>query len=411
MAALFMHAQQQVTLDLCYEKAIENYPLTVQGELLSSSNELAIKNLNKNYLPNLLLNGQLHYQSDVTKVPVQEIPLFEVDQLSNDWYKITLDVNQVIYDGSATSRQKELEQVNYEIRQQNLEVELFNLKQRINQVYFNIILLKKNKKIIELHLNTLQSRMKIIQSGVDNGTILSSNVDILKAEIIQIEQSVEEISISQKAYVSILNEYTALNLTEHAVFRLPDVITQQDSYVNNRPEYTLFSMEQKKIERSKKVIGSKILPRLSAFGQAGYGRPGYDMLKNQFDDFYMVGARLSWNFWDWNHTKKEKEMLDLQYTIINTQKETFDKNVRIDLENKLAAIRKTEQLIIRDEELIQLRTKISSSYSSQLDNGIITSTEYITELNAESKAKLDLEVHKVELVKAKLDYQSTLGNL
>jgi len=410
-SALFLQAQQQVTLELCYEKAIENYPLSAQGELLSLSNELTKKNLNKNYLPKLNINGQLHYQSEVTKVPVQELPIFGVEPLEKDWYKIMLDVNQVIYDGSATSRQKELEQVNHEIRQQSLEIELYGLKQRINQFYFNIILLKENEKILELHKNTLLTKLKDVQSGIRNGTLLASNENILKAELIKIEQSVDEVSITRESLITILHEYTAMNMDENTEFLLPEIYVDMNTYVNNRPEYTLFSIQQRKLETSKKMIGSKNLPMLSAFGQAGYGRPGYDMLKNKFDDFYMIGARLSWNFWDWNHTRKEKEILDLQHAIISTQKETFDKNVRIDLENKMASIRKTERLIKRDKEIIELRAKISSSSSSQLGNGIITSTEYITELNAESKAKLDLEVHKIELVKAKLDYQSTLGNL
>ena len=410
-SVLCIQAQQQVTLELCYEKAIENYPLTAQGELLSLSNELALKNLNKNYLPKLNINGQVHYQSDVTKVPVQELPIFGVEPLDKDWYKIMLDVNQVIYDGSATSRQKELEQVNHEIRQQNLEIELFNLKQRINQVYFNIILLKENEKILKLHQNTLFSKLKNVQAGIKNGTLLASNEDILKANILKVEQSIEEVTITKESTIKILNEYTAMHMDANTEFLLPEISDHVNGYVNNRPEYTLFSIQQRKIATSKKMIGSKNLPRFSAFGQAGYGRPGYDMLKNKFDDFYMIGARLSWNVWDWNHTRKDKEILDLQHDIISTQKETFDKNVRIDLESKLAGIQKAERLIMRDNELIELRERISASYSSQLENGIITSTEYITELNAESKAKLDLEVHRIELVKAKLDYQSTLGNL
>lgn len=408
---LVLQAQQEVSLDQCYEMALANYPLTRQGELLVSSNELTLKNLNKNYLPKMVLNGQAHYQSDVTKVPVQDIPIFGVQQLDNDWYKISLDVNQVIYDGSTTSRQKDLEQVNLEINQQNLEVELFLLKQQINQVYFSIIFLEENNNILQIHKETLTARLKNIESGVKNGTVLASNEDILKAEILKMEQSIEEVSISRESAISIMKEYTALNLNNNTLFLLPEIYTDPNTYVNNRPEYVLFGMQQKKIETSKKLLGSKNLPRLSAFGQAGYGRPGYDMLKNEFVDFYMIGARLSWNFWDWNHTKKEKEILTLQSSIITTQKETFDKHIRIDLENKVAGIRKAEGMITRDEAIIELREKITASSSAQLENGIITSTEYITELNSESKARLDLEIHKIELVKAKLDYQTTLGNL
>lgn len=410
-SALLLTAQQKVTLEQCYEEALENYPLSRQGELLVSSNELSLKNLNKNYLPSMAINGQAHYQSDVTKVPVQDIPVFGVSPLENDWYKIMLDVNQVIYDGSATSRQKELEKVNLEIDQQSLEIELFKLKQQINHVYFNIILLEENARILELHKATLAERQKVVESGVRNGSLLASNEDILKAEVLQIEQSIEEVNISRGSAIAMLMEYTGLAMDDNTEFLLPEIHVNPTMVVNNRPEYIMFSIQQRKIEASKKLIGSKNLPRLSAFGQAGYGRPGYDMLKNQFDDFYMIGARLSWNFWDWNHTSKEKEILDLRHSIISTEKETFDKHIRIDLENKIANILKAERLIARDEEIISLRERITASSSSQLENGVITSTEYVAELNAESKARLDMEVHKIELVKAKLDYQSTLGNL
>lgn len=411
LGVFHLQAQQQVSLEHCYEKAIENYPLTLQGELLNSSNALTQKSLNKNYLPELYLNGQVHYQSDVTKTPSMEIPVFEIEPLSKDQYRIMLDVNQVIYDGSTTSRQKQLELVNHEISKQNLEVELYNLKQRINQVFFQIILLKENEKILELHKATLLSQFKTVQSGVKNGTMLSSNEDIIMAEIIQVEQSIEEVSITRNAFIAILHEYTDLDLFEDTEFLIPEIQVELNSYTNNRPEYELFSMEKLRVEASKKLVEAKNLPRLSAFGQAGYGRPGYDMLKNEFDDFYMVGARLSWNFWDWNQNRKEKEILDVQNDIIHTRMQTFDKNIRIDLQNKLATIRKSEKLILRDEEIIKLRVRITKSSSSQLANGTITSTEYITELNAESKARLDLEVHKIQLVNAKLEYQTTLGNI
>ncbi|MCF8369013.1 MAG: TolC family protein [Bacteroidales bacterium] len=404
-------SQTSISLEACYKKAIANYPLTRQGELLNASNELSIKNLNKNYLPQLNINGQVHYQSDVTKMPFENAQAFGVEELSKDWYKIMLDVNQVIYDGKATSRQKELEEVNLEINQQNLEVEFFSLKQRINQVYFGIILLKKNQTILQIHKETLSKKLADVQSGVKNGILLPSNEDILQVELIQLEQALEELEISIASSINILNEFTNLSLNSNTEFDLPDISIENTSFINNRPEYVIFSMQHKKIDVSKKMLGSKKQPRLSAFGQAGYGRPGYDMLKNQFDDFYMVGARLSWSFWDWNHTKKEKEILSLQQEIVNTQKETFDKNIRIDLQNKKALIQQKESQISKDDEIIQLREKISASSSSQLSNGVITSTEYLTELNAESKAKLDLEVHKVELIKAKLDYQTTLGNI
>ena len=414
IASCGLIAQESITLETCYKSAIENYPLTRQKELLPLSNELKIKNLNKNYLPEIMVNGQAHYQSDVTKTPFQNatIPGIEpIPTVEKDWYKISLDVNQVIYDGSTTGRQKILEEINLEIDQQNIDIELYKLKERVNQVYFSVLLYREQIHIIELHKSILAAKLKDIESGIRNGTILASNADILKAEIIQVEQSLAELNIGIQTSIDILNELTAFQLNTTTEFKLPDISIDISSYLNNRPEYLLFTLQQNKLEASKKVIGTKLLPRLSAFGQAGYGRPGYDMLNPEFDDFYMIGARLHWNIWDWNRSGKEKDILDLQSKIINTQKETFDKNIRIDLQNKIAEIRKIEEMISRDIQIIELREKISKATSSQLDNGVITSTEYLTELNAESRSKLDLQAHKIRMVKAKLDYKATIGSL
>jgi outer membrane protein TolC len=410
LAGYLLQSQESVSLDLCREKAFANYPLIRQSELLPESHDLKIGNLNKNYLPQMNVSGQASYQSDVTKTPFQNIPGVNVPTVSKDWYKIVLDVNQVIYDGSATPRQKAVEDAGLEIDRQSLEVELYKLKDRVNQVYFNILLIKESRKVIELYHENLLAKLKDVESGVKNGTILQSNADVLSAEIIKSEQSLAEASITLSSLIGMMNEFTGMTLNENTVFALPDVQVIPGEFLNNRPEYTLFGLQQNKINASQKLLGSSLLPRFSAFGQAGYGRPGYDMLKDEFDDFYMIGARLSWKPWDWSQSKKEREILSLQSEIIATQKETFDKNLRIDVQNKIAEIRKAEELISRDEQLITLREKITKASSSQLDNGIITSTQYLTELTAESNARLDLESHKIKLVKAKLDYKTTLGN-
>jgi outer membrane protein TolC len=404
-------AQETVTLEICHSKAIENYPLAKQKELLPQSHDIKVKNLNKNYMPQMNVNGQAHYQSDVTKTPIQNVPGINIPTVEKDWYKISLDVSQTIYDGSNTSRQKDLEDISLEIDRQGIDIEFYKLKERINQVYFNVLLLKEKAKILELHQSNLTSKLNDVESGVRNGTLLSSNEDVLKAEIIKAEQAIAEVKISLKANIGILNEFTGLAMKEETGFLLPEVSVNLDTYTNNRPEYFLFSLQQDRLSVSKKLTGTSLLPRLSAFGQAGYGRPGYDMLNVNFDDFYMIGARLTWKPWDWNLSRKQKEVLDIQNEIINSQKETFDKNVKIDLENKIAEIKKAEELISRDTELIRLREKITKSVSSQLDNGVITSSQYLTEVNAEASARLDLESHKIQLIKAKLDYQATIGNL
>ncbi|MCB0807149.1 MAG: TolC family protein, partial [Bacteroidales bacterium] len=315
-------AQQAITLEECYDKAIAYYPLSQQEQLLQSANDLTIEKLNKTYLPKMAVNGQASYQSDVTKVPIQEIPAFSIEPLSKDWYKLTLDVNQIIYDGSQTKNQKQVEDIGMKIDKQNLQVEYHNLKERINLIYFAILLQRSNKEILQLHLDNLNAKIKEVKSGVENGVLLATNENVLKAEILKIEQSVSEVEANLEASIRIMEKFTGMTISNDAEFIVPEIEVNTGTPENNRPEMTLFSLQQEKLEASKKLTGSRTLPRLSAFGQAGYGRPGFDMLKNEFTDFYIVGAKLSWNFWDWNQTKKEKEIMGLQQQIIESQRQT-----------------------------------------------------------------------------------------
>jgi outer membrane protein TolC len=153
------------------------------------------------------------------------------------------------------------------------------------------------------------------------------------------------------------------------------------------------------------------MPKLYAFGQLGYGRPGLNMLNNEFDDFYIVGATLKWNFWDWNKTKREKQVYAIQKSMVTTKRENFTKNLSIDLQNRKAAIQKLEEALKRDADIVTLRSGITQIAQSQLNNGVITTSDYLNELNAETQARINLETHKIQLEQAKVSYLLGMGGL
>ena len=406
-----LSAQDTVlTLHRCLELAEMNNPIRDQAGYFASSSDLKVINLNKNYLPDMNLNGDAHYQSDVTQVPTV-FAQFAPEPLSNDWYKITLDVSQVIYDGSVTKRSKDVEELDNQINQQSVGIDMYKIKERVTNAYFYIIALQENKALLILQQETLAAQLKDVESGVRNGVLLASNAEILQAELLKIGQRIDETEIALESGYNILSilvgteisKGTALDMTAPEI---PVVLNGQD-----RLEYGLFSLQQQKAETMKKLSSSKLMPRLLAYGQAGYGRPGFDMLKNEFDDFYTIGARLSWNFWNWNRTKNEKSILDLNSSIISSNRDAFTQNISIDLERKQAEIMRCNKLIEKDQQIADIRTSIMETYSSQLKNGIITSTEYITELRAETEALLSLRIHQVQLLRAKYDYLATAGKL
>ena len=401
---------QNIDIQFCYQKALANYPLSSQKESIRSIGELKIKSLNTNYLPQVNINGQLSYQSDVTKIPIK-IPLISIPEASKDMYKASLDINQLIWDGGMISAQKNLEDISTRAEQQNLETELYKLKERVNLFYFNILMLQKNTDLLEISKKDIQTKLLKIASGVKNGMLNESNADNLRAEIIKIDQKIIEIKSSKSVNIQMLNELCGIAITDYSVLSLPAIVVNTTSFENLRPELKIFELTKSKLSLTSTILSTKLIPKIYGFGQLGYGRPGLNMLSNDFQSFYIVGAKLSWNIWNWNQTKNDKKILELQKDIINSSRETYQKNTKMAYQRDVAEIDKFTELILKDMEIIQLRTKIASNSSSQFENGYITSSDYLNDVNAATQAKINYEIHKIQLQKAKYDYLVNLGKL
>lgn len=352
------------------------------------------------------INGLASYQSDVTKIPINMPGLTDINK---DNYKITLDVNQVVYDGGLTKSQKNIENTALQIDKQNVSISLYKLKESVIQLYFNILILQENEKQLNVVLLDLTGKLNIVESGVKNGVQLQTNADLIKIEILKAKQQLNEIANTKAANISMLGLFMNQQLNPKATFASPQNLVDPTNETTIREELKLFDYQINKLEQMKKLSSGKTLPRISLFGQAGYGRPGLNMLNPDFSDFYMVGARLSWNFWNWNQTKNEIKIFDYQKDLINNQKEIFDKSLKISLEKELADIQKYNGMFIEDREIIQLRENVLKSYSSQLDNGVITSTEYINQLNNKSQSVLQFETHKIMKNRALVNYLYQLG--
>lgn len=409
LSTVFAQVNDSLTFEKCLALATENSPLIKQRGLLPEISQKRIDNLNTNFLPMIYLNGQATYQSDVTKIPIK-IPGMSVEEMNKDQYKVTLDVNQTVYDGGNTSQQKKVENITLESDKQFLESELYKIKEKISQLYFGIILLQENEKLLTVMKNEISNKLQKVEAGVKNGVSLPTNADVLKVELIKIDQQLSDIKESKLADINMLGEFINLSLPKNLIFYPPAVPVISEKFENARLEMKVYDLQWEKLAAMKKLAEVKTRPHLSAFAQAGYGRPGLNMLDNKLDDFYMAGIKLNWNLWNWNQNKNDKQLLDLQKDVINTQRNNFEKNLKISLEQQKGNLHKYEDLIEKDKEIITLSENIVKTYSAQLDNGIITSTEYITELNNQLQSKINLENHRLQLIKVKVDYLITNGS-
>ena len=398
------------TLDDCYQKASANYPLLKDKALLTDASDLKVKNIQTNYLPQLSLNGQMTYQSDVTQVSLPPQIGISVPGSPKDQYKVTLDAQQVIFDGGITQAQKKLEQASVATDVQQIEVDLVKVKEQVNNTYFYILILDKNRDLLSNTLNVITDRMKTTKSAVQNGVLMQSDLDALEAEELNTRQKLADIEINRKAAINILNILTGESFNDSSKLTLPET-SETDTAKNKRPEYGYFDLAEQRLDAAGKVSNTSLMPKLYAFGQVGYGKPGLNMLSDKFNSYYVVGASLKWNFWDWNKSHREKQIYAIQKNQIENKRANFDKGLSIDLQNKQSAIEKYRETISNDQKIVTLRERITKTASSRLDNGVITSTEYLLELNNETMAKINLETHKIQLVQAETMYQLALGNM
>ncbi len=397
-----------LTLAFCRQRAVEVYPLVRQRQLNREVSSVKNQNTDKNYLPRFTVNAKATYQSDVPTVPL-EVPGVTIVPPDKSVYDVQLQLDQLIWDGGMTREQKKLEQAELEINQQQIEVELYKVKERVNGLFYKILMYRKNREELEINRQKVAEKLKEIESGIKNGMLLQSDADVLQAQILEIDQGITQINSELSGTYAMLSELLQIQVDETAVLPLPDPVIDFSNFINLRPEYLLMNLQQNKLELSKKLIGSNYMPKFSGFAKLGYGKPGLNVLSSDFEPYYLLGVGLKWNIINWNKQKNQKKLLDFQKGIVDVQKEVFDKNLKIQLRDDMAQIDKYTKLIEKDREIIRLREKIAETASSQLTNGVITSTQYLEELNKTTKARLNMETHQIGLSLAKVNYLKTIG--
>lgn len=401
-------AQQTVSLEDCYDLATKNYPLAKQNNLLSQKMDLEITTLSKEYLPKVDLNAQATYQSNVTQVPVK-IPNSTINPLNKDQYRATLDINQIIYNGGLQEVNNKIRETQTKVQQQQVAVNLYQLKTRINQLYFSLFLLQERAEIALAKQELLKFKIDEVKSGVKFGAILPASEKVLEAENLKIKQQLSEIKFDKKRALESLSMLTYTPFEENVILVKPMSNLNQNTE-NNRPELKLFDLQNEQIEISKKAITHNNLPKIKAFGQAGYGNPGLNMLDNSFQTFYMLGLKANWNVLDWNKSKTEKEILSVSENIVSTEKETFLLNNNLQIQEINNEIQKLEEIINTDLEIIALREAVLKSSDAQLKNGVITASDYIVDFTNLYEAKTNYKLHEIQLLLMKANYKTIQGN-
>lgn len=407
MAWPLIHTAQSnsVSLDSCYIFAKQNYPLVKQYELIAKSKEYSIGNITKGYLPQVTIYGQTTYQSDITELP-KNIP--GLPALTKDQYKLYGEVSLPVFDGGIIREQKRIQEAASAAELQQLEAELYQLKARVNQLFFGILLIDGQLRQNALMKDDIQLGLKKVSALIANGTALKSDEDILKAEWIKVNQQTIELKSNRKAFCDMLELFIQRPLDETSVFIKPPGILSPEKI--NRPELLVYDYQQRILNAQNSMLTAKNRPRLGFFIQGGFGKPALDMFKNSFEPFYLGGLRLSVPLSGFYSLKNERYLIQINKENLNTHRETFLFNTQFSIRQQNTDIDKFREILKADDEIIPLRTNIKKMALASLENGVINSNDYLREVNAEDHARQNKILHEIQLLMAQYNKANTTGN-
>ncbi|UWX55349.1 TolC family protein [Maribacter litopenaei] len=401
------HTQNSISLDACYEGLKANYPLAKQGAILEQQNTAELSAITSKTLPQFNLDAQATYQSEVTEVP---IPNGDINSLNNDQYRTTLTANQLLYNGGRIKASQQLQNSSTQRKQQEVEVNLYQLKQRVNQLYFSILLIDDQLLLLNAEKEQLNSTLNEVKSGVKNGVLLPTSDKVIEAELLKITQQYKEATNTKSKLITSLSTLIGVTLNTETSFQKPflSIVETKDL---NRPELSLFNLKKQEIEQQQNLLSKAIAPAVNAFATGGLGNPGLNFLENDFSAYYIVGLKLNWNVFDWNGNKKQRQALNFSKELISNQEDVFRLNTNTSLHEQQKEIETLESNMAIDQQLISLQQEVVRTFDAQLKNGVITTSQYIIELTKLFEAENQFNQHKTQLELAKANYNTLKGDL
>lgn len=403
---------QPLTLDSCYHLTRQQAPILANQAHIKQQLDYVLANIRTQWMPQLQLNAKATYQSEAIDVSLPLPPAMNGPinlQSDKDQYAVSLDVQQLIYDGGTASARKELERARSAISGESLQTDLYGLYQQVNQLYFYALLLQDQEVLLRQTMETLDERLQAIQAAIRSGAMLPGNARLLEAELLQVEQEWQEARFGFRSTLNALATLTGQPLDTTVQLQLPGFSISGNNL--HRPEHEVFNATRKQLQTEAKLAGKARMPKLMAFGQAGYGKPGLNMLSNEFQPYYVVGLQFSWNPWDWQRSQRQQAIYKTQQKIVTQQEAQFNQGIQVQAQQLLHEVEKLQALLNKDQEIIAKRAEVTAMYSAQLDNGTITSAQYLEQLNAEKRARIQANIRQTKLNQAKADYLFTTGQL
>jgi outer membrane protein TolC len=397
----------QVSLESCQSMARENYPLIRQYELIEKSKGYTLSNANKMYLPQLdvtIIGGAISGLPSFSPAGTESSSSVDLNVIS------ILQINQTIWDGGITKAKKEVIEANSEMEKARLAVSLYALQDRVNNLYFAVLLIDEQIEQLEILTTTLFRNKKRIEIAVENGTAYKSDIDEIQVEIINTAQKSDELRANRKAYIHVLSAMVGEPISESTKLIKPEVDDDLLVLENQRPELELFQQQENLIAAQSKIDKSMLYPKIGLLGFGTFIQPGVDFGPSKLNNIFVGGLSLNWSIGGLYTHGNNKNITDMKHGEVQTQRETFLFNNNLELTQTQIELQKYKALLDQDREILKLKSSIKNAYEVKYENGISTMSELLDKTNEESLAKQHLIVHEIQYLMKAYQYLNKSGN-
>lgn len=416
--SLFVCVQMsaQVTLEECIALAEENYPIISKYDLLEQTKEVNLSNINKGWLPQINVYGQGTVQNVTPSLPESLTNIINQTGTNiagvNEWqYRIGADISQNIWDGGTSKVHRKIELAEDAERQAAIDVQLYAVRERVEDLYFGILLMDaqiEQVKNMQLLLQSNLDKLRIMQS---NGTAMQSDVDMVEAEYLGTVQQLTQAESASQSYRNVLGLFMGKSIVGQKLVK-PEAFIPQD-LMPSRPELKYFEKQLQTNEARNASITANMMPKIGLFAQLYYGYTGFDYFENMMNrnpSFnILAGVKLSWNIGALYNKKNDRMKLKLSSDNINVERDIFLFNINLQSRSQLDHIDELKAVIKNNDRIVELRTNVRKAAESQLDNGVIDATALLTKLTDEKQARLTAAYHEIQLLQSIYELKYTLN--
>ncbi len=400
-------AYGQLTVEQCQDMARENYPLVRQYDLVERTTRYSLANASKGYLPQVSLSGKASYQSDVTQIPI-EIPGVDIGA-RKDQYQVMAEIDQTIWDGGNIRSQRKLTKAQAEVDAVQTDVDLYAIRDRVNQLFFGILLLDEKLKQNSFLQRELGRNYTQVETYIANGIANQADLDAVKVEQLSAIQAQKELTASREAYLRMLSAFIGREIGEGDTLIRPQMPDISAATAIDRPELNLFTALEKQLDARKASVNARNLPKIGAFVQGAYANPGLNFLKDEFSAYYIAGVRLKWDFVGLYTRRNDMRLIELQRGQVDVQRETFLFNTHLTATEQTQEIEKYRKLLEDDDRIVELRGNICRSAIAKVAEGTMSVIEMLRQVTAQDMARQDRAAHQVQLLLSAYQYKNTIN--